>query len=58
MLAARESAGKCDSDVAPFSPGAVLPPADVERIGRRWKPFRTVATWYLWRSLGTKMLGD
>lgn len=25
--------------------------AEALRMGRRWKPFRTVATWYLWRSL-------
>lgn len=26
-------------------------PADVTRIGARWAPYRTVASWYLWRSL-------
>ena len=26
-------------------------PADVEDLGARWKPYRTVASWYLWRSL-------
>jgi 3-methyladenine DNA glycosylase/8-oxoguanine DNA glycosylase len=26
-------------------------PADVARIGARWAPYRSVATWYLWRSL-------
>lgn len=25
--------------------------AQVEAIGERWRPWRTVATWYLWRSL-------
>ena len=30
----------------------------VEKFGRRWRPFRTVATWYLWRSLGTQLIGD
>jgi len=24
---------------------------EAKRIGNRWKPFRTVATWHLWRSL-------
>jgi DNA-3-methyladenine glycosylase II len=24
---------------------------EIERAGDRWKPWRTVATWYLWRSL-------
>ena len=23
---------------------------DVERYGARWKPYRTVASWYLWRA--------
>jgi DNA-3-methyladenine glycosylase II len=23
----------------------------VAKIGQRWRPWRTVATWYLWRSL-------
>ncbi len=31
---------------------AALPtPAAVARIGERWAPWRTVAAWYLWRSL-------
>lgn len=24
---------------------------EIERIARRWRPYRTVATWYIWRSL-------
>lgn len=31
--------------------------ATMERRSRRWKPYRTVAAWYLWRSLGTVTLG-
>jgi len=23
----------------------------LERLGKRWRPYRSVATWYLWRSL-------
>lgn len=23
--------------------------ADVEKRGERWKPYRTVASWYLWQ---------
>lgn len=23
----------------------------VERLGQKWKPYRTIASWYLWRSL-------
>lgn len=26
-------------------------PKEVERIGERWKPYRSIATWYLWKSL-------
>jgi DNA-3-methyladenine glycosylase II len=26
-------------------------PADIERIGEKWHPYCTVASWYLWRSL-------
>jgi DNA-3-methyladenine glycosylase II len=26
-------------------------PAEVERLGEKWRPYRTVASWYLWRSL-------
>lgn len=35
-------------------------PADVLRIGQPWAPHRTVAAWYLWRSLdnGGGQLGD
>jgi len=25
-------------------------PADVERRGERWRPYRSVASWYLWRA--------
>jgi 3-methyladenine DNA glycosylase/8-oxoguanine DNA glycosylase len=25
--------------------------SDVERYGERWRPFRTAASWYLWRAL-------
>lgn len=26
-------------------------PADILRFGERWRPFRSVASWYLWRSV-------
>ena len=26
-------------------------PKEVEKIGMRWKPYRSIATWYLWKSL-------
>jgi DNA-3-methyladenine glycosylase II len=30
---------------------------DVSRLGDRWRPFRSVACWYLWRTLGNEQLG-
>jgi DNA-3-methyladenine glycosylase II len=29
----------------------------VEQLGEKWKPFRSVACWYLWRTLGNLQLG-
>jgi DNA-3-methyladenine glycosylase II len=29
----------------------------VESLGERWRPFRSVACWYLWRTLGNEQLG-
>jgi len=28
-----------------------------ERLGEAWRPFRSVACWYLWRTLGNEQLG-
>ena len=30
---------------------------NVKRLGENWRPFRSVACWYLWRTLGNKQLG-
>jgi len=30
---------------------------DVEKLAENWRPFRSVACWYLWRTLGNKQLG-
>ena len=30
---------------------------DVEKIAEHWRPYRSVACWYLWRTLGNKQLG-
>ncbi len=30
---------------------------NVERLGESWRPFRSVACWYLWRTLGNEQLG-
>ena len=29
----------------------------LERLGESWRPFRSVACWYLWRTLGNEQLG-
>ena len=31
-------------------------PEQMEKIAKRWEPYRSVACWYLWRSLDTKTL--
>ena len=33
------------------------PGHDVSELGARWRPFRSVACWYLWRTLGNEQLG-
>jgi DNA-3-methyladenine glycosylase II len=30
---------------------------NVEHLGETWRPFRSVACWYLWRTLGNEQLG-
>jgi DNA-3-methyladenine glycosylase II len=30
---------------------------DVEQLSEKWRPFRSVACWYLWRTLGNEQLG-
>lgn len=30
---------------------------NLERLGETWRPFRSVACWYLWRTLGNEQLG-
>jgi DNA-3-methyladenine glycosylase II len=33
-------------------------PEQMEKIANCWKPYRSVACWYLWRSLDIKTMGD
>jgi DNA-3-methyladenine glycosylase II len=33
------------------------PSSDVEKLSENWRPFRSVACWYLWRTLGNEQLG-
>jgi DNA-3-methyladenine glycosylase II len=32
-------------------------PAQMENIAKCWEPYRSVACWYLWRSLDTEIIG-
>jgi DNA-3-methyladenine glycosylase II len=34
----------------------LLSPKDMEKIARAWEPYRSVACWYMWRSLDIKTL--
>lgn len=36
---------------AKYGPDELPSPADLARRGERWRPFRSVASWYLWRAL-------
>jgi DNA-3-methyladenine glycosylase II len=31
-------------------------PKDMEKIARAWEPYRSIACWYMWRSLDIKTL--
>jgi 3-methyladenine DNA glycosylase/8-oxoguanine DNA glycosylase len=40
------------------SPKITLPsPDQMERIAKSWEPYRSIACWYLWRSLDVKTIG-
>jgi DNA-3-methyladenine glycosylase II len=34
-----------------YNRGKRMTPAEMREFGARWAPWRSVATWYLWRSL-------
>ncbi len=34
-----------------YTKGKRLTPKQYEKIAKKWEPYRTVATWYLWRAL-------
>jgi len=40
-----------------YNDGERLDRASLVGIGENWAPFRTVATWYLWRSLDPVPVG-
>jgi 3-methyladenine DNA glycosylase/8-oxoguanine DNA glycosylase len=54
----RVKAPKADTSVAkPHKTKIKLPtPEQIEKIAKCWEPYRSVACWYLWRSLDTKTL--
>ena len=34
-----------------YSQGKSLTKEEMETIAQKWQPYRTVASWYMWRSL-------
>ena len=34
-----------------YNKGAKMPLPEMKKLSEKWVPYRTVATWYLWRSL-------
>jgi len=34
-----------------FSLAEMPKPAELQKIAEPWKPYRTIACWYVWRSL-------
>lgn len=50
--------GNEKSNGKPTKAQIILPkPEEMEKIARRWEPYRSVACWYLWQSLDTKTIG-
>ena len=37
-----------------YAKGSKLSEAEIKRISVPWQPYRTVATWYLWRSIDSE----
>ena len=33
------------------------PGQDIPKLAEKWRPYRSVACWYLWRTLGNEQLG-
>jgi len=60
--AAKKPPGKSDRAAKPAkkttpaaAPKIILPkPEEMEKIARAWEPYRSIACWYLWRSLDIK----
>ncbi len=41
-----------------YSPNKKLSRDDILALAQKWQPYRTVATWYLWRSIDSKVVLD
>ncbi|MEO8180800.1 MAG: hypothetical protein ABI895_18350 [Deltaproteobacteria bacterium] len=41
-----------------FKKKDLAPRKDVEKRGERWRPYRSIATWYLWRALDPALPGS
>ena len=57
-VAKKSSAGKTPAKVKKGpKPKIKLPtPEEMEKIAKRWEPYRSVACWYLWQSIDTKTI--
>jgi DNA-3-methyladenine glycosylase II len=51
-LGLRKAIGGCYGRPVPTEKG------ELESITSRWRPYRTIATWYLWKSADGVLLGD
>ncbi len=50
--------GKNSQQLKPKKLKIVLPtPDQMQKIAKRWEPYRSIACWYLWQSLDVKTLG-
>jgi len=49
---------KKGSDAKPKKVKIILPtPEQMQKIAKRWQPYRSIACWYLWQSLDVKTIG-
>ena len=49
---------KKKSDKKPKRVKIILPtPEQMQKIAKRWEPYRSIACWYLWQSLDVKTIG-
>ena len=55
---ARGSVARKGKKTKPEKIRIVLPtPEQMEKIAKRWEPYRSIACWYLWQSLDLKTIG-